>query len=164
MDKNKLALAAAALSFVTMANAAFWSSTSLEVLVGDSYEYGDTRKSSTVLTFEHADGWEFGDNSPPSFFDNTTHDYITPGTFTVSRPMSDIILPMFRPSSASGVAQPAMTSSMVSGSRLGTDFTRCLITSAARSSGRVNLNTPRGALPTAVRNPATMYAFIGKGV
>jgi len=39
----------------------------------------------------------------------------------------------------------------------------CLITSAAKSSARVNLNTPRGALPTAVRYAETMYAFIGFG-
>ncbi len=69
MDKNKLALAAATLSFITTANAAFWSSTSLEVLVGDNYEYGEGTKSSTILTFEHADGWEFGDNY--FFFDIT---------------------------------------------------------------------------------------------
>jgi nucleoside-specific outer membrane channel protein Tsx len=62
MVKTKLALAAAALSAVTMANAAFWSNTSLDVLVGNNYEYGNDTRSSTVLTFEHADGWEFGDN------------------------------------------------------------------------------------------------------
>jgi len=62
MVKTKFALAAAALSAVTMANAAFWSSTSLDVLVGNNYEYGNDTKSSTVLTLEHADGWEFGDN------------------------------------------------------------------------------------------------------
>jgi gliding motility-associated-like protein len=28
--------------------------------------------------------WEFGDNSPPSFFQNTTHSYITPGTYDVT--------------------------------------------------------------------------------
>jgi nucleoside-specific outer membrane channel protein Tsx len=62
MIKAKFALAVAALSAVTMANAAIWSSTSLDVLVGNNYEYGEGTKSSTVLTLEHADAWEYGDN------------------------------------------------------------------------------------------------------
>jgi nucleoside-specific outer membrane channel protein Tsx len=69
MVKTKFVLAAVALSAVTMANAAFWSNTSLDLLVGDNYEYGEGTKSATVLTFEHADGWEFGDNY--FFFDVT---------------------------------------------------------------------------------------------
>ena len=85
---------------------------------------------------------------------------VIPGTFTVSNPISEIILPMFNPSSASGVAQPAITSSIVSLSRFGTESTKCLITSAAISSGRMNLNTPLGAFPTADLKPATMYASI----
>lgn len=28
--------------------------------------------------------WNFGDNTPPSFFANTTHDYISPGTYDVT--------------------------------------------------------------------------------
>src|SRR5690606_21182223 len=51
--------------------------------------------------------------------------------------------------------------SIMCGSRPGTEFTRCRITSAARSSGRVKRKPPRFAFPTAVRYPAVMYASIG---
>jgi len=43
---------------------------------------------------------------------------------------------------------------------LGTIATSCLITSADRVSGLVNLNPPRFAFPTALRLAATIYAFI----
>lgn len=72
MIKAKIALTAAALSAVTMANAAIWSSTSLDVLVGNNYEYSEGTKSSTILTLEHADAWEYGDNY--FFFDITDWD------------------------------------------------------------------------------------------
>ncbi len=62
----------------------------------------------------------------------------------------------FIPCSASGIAQPTITSSITAGSRPGhwpsTDFS----TYASMSSGRVFLNIPRGALPTGVRVAATM--------
>ena len=83
---------------------------------------------------------------------------VIPGTFIVSNPIKEIILPIFNPCSASGVALPQITSSIFSLSNSGIDATRCLITSAAKSSGRVNLNTPYPDFPTAERYPATIYA------
>src|SRR5205823_214722 len=53
------------------------------------------------------------------------------------------------PCSASGLAQPRITSSISPGSRPGTRPTISLITAAAMSSGRVLRSVPRGALPTA---------------
>lgn len=37
-----------------------WSSTNLQLLYGDNYELGP--KERTILTLEHASGWEYGDN------------------------------------------------------------------------------------------------------
>ena len=75
----------------------------------------------------------------------------------VSNPIKEIILPIFNPCSASGVAFPQITSSIFSLSNSGTEDTKCLITSAAKSSGRVNLKTPLPDFPTADRYPATIY-------
>ena len=83
---------------------------------------------------------------------------VIPGTFIVSNPIKEIIRPMFSPCSASGVAFPQITSSILSLSNSGTDATKCLITSAAKSSGRVNLKTPFPDFPTADLYPATIYA------
>jgi len=48
-------------SFVTMANAEQWSSTSLDVLYGQSYEKGAGESDGNILTLEHVGGWEYGD-------------------------------------------------------------------------------------------------------
>ena len=85
---------------------------------------------------------------------------VTPGTLSVSRPIKEIIRATFKPCSPSGVALPTITSSISSFSKFGNWETMCLITSAARSSARVKRKTPRGALPTAVRYAAMMYASI----
>ena len=85
---------------------------------------------------------------------------VIPGTLSVSKAISEIRRATFNPCSASGVALPTITSSICSFSTLGTDATRCLITSAANVSGRVNLKPPRVALPTALRLAATIYAFM----
>lgn len=55
-----------------------------------SFDMDDVCFGSTVVLTNTSQGqttntrWEFGDNSPPSFFNNTTHDYIAPGTYNVS--------------------------------------------------------------------------------
>src|SRR6202046_1842078 len=65
---------------------------------------------------------------------------------------------MFIPCSASGMAQPMITSSISSGARPLARAIASLITTAARSSGRVLRRAPLGALPTAVRTELTMTA------
>lgn len=40
--------------------AAEWSSANIQILRGSTYELGDSNQ--TVLTFEYADGWKYGDN------------------------------------------------------------------------------------------------------
>src|SRR5215469_9523929 len=64
----------------------------------------------------------------------------------------------FIPCSASGIAQPRITSSISLGSRPFARATASLIATAARSSGRVARNVPFGALPTAVRTELTITA------
>lgn len=81
---------------------------------------------------------------------------VTPGTVS-GRPASN--RPMratFMPCSASGMAQPMMTSPMRCGSMPGYCAITLRMTWASMSSGRVLRNTPRGALPTGVRVAATM--------
>ena len=85
---------------------------------------------------------------------------VTPGTLSVFKPIKDTILPMFKPCSASGVAFPTITSSILLTSNSGSVLTKCFTVAAAKSSGRVNRKIPRGAFPTAVLNPFTIYAFI----
>ena len=84
---------------------------------------------------------------------------VIPGTLSVSNPIKEIIRPTFNPCSASGVALPTITSSILSLSNCGTVDIKCLITSAAKSSGRENLNPPLPAFPIADLKPVTMYAF-----
>src|ERR1700733_15707745 len=68
----------------------------------------------------------------------------------------------FIPCSASGMAQPRMTSSISDLSSCGTRSSAPLMAKAARSSGRVVRSVPRGALPTAVRTAdAMMTSFMG---
>ena len=62
------------------------------------------------------------------------------------------------PCSASGMAQPRMTSSTSFGSSPGTRLRISVMTAAAMSSGRVLRSVPRGALPTAVRAMETSTA------
>lgn len=50
-----------------IAHAAQWSSTNLQILQGEGYELGPRER--TLLTFEHANGWAYGDNF--FFFDVT---------------------------------------------------------------------------------------------
>src|SRR5215467_2614799 len=66
----------------------------------------------------------------------------------------------FIPCSASGMAQPMITSSISLESSAGTLSSAPLMAMAARSSGRVKDNDPLGALPTAVRTLLTMTASL----
>jgi hypothetical protein len=77
---------------------------------------------------------------------------------------SEIIRPICIPCSASCTAFPTIRSSTIFFSSPGTDSSKCLITSAAKSSGRVKRKPPFFAFPTAVLNPATMYASISQVV
>ena len=81
---------------------------------------------------------------------------VTPPTLAGSPASSTAMRAMFRPCSASGIAQPTIASSMVAGSSPGTCASAPRIACTSRSSGRVWRNTPRGALPTGVRVAATM--------
>ncbi len=67
----------------------------------------------------------------------------------------------FIPCSASGIAQPRMTSSTISGVSAGTRASAALMAAPAMSSGRVWRSVPLGALPTAVRTLATITASRG---
>ncbi len=64
----------------------------------------------------------------------------------------------FRPCSASGIAQPRITSSMRARSSPSTRVSAASIAVAASSSGRITLRSPFGALPTGVRTAETMTA------
>ena len=64
----------------------------------------------------------------------------------------------FMPCSASGIAQPMITSSISDASRPGTRASASLITVPPISSGRVFLRVPFGALPTAVLTAETINA------
>src|SRR5260370_2965999 len=66
----------------------------------------------------------------------------------------------FIPCSASGIAQPMITSSISPVLRPVTRRTASLITTAPISSGRVFLNVPFGALPTAVLTADTITASL----
>ena len=81
---------------------------------------------------------------------------VTPGTLSGSPASSSPIRATFMPCSASGIAQPTITSAMRCGSMPGALASAARITCASRSSGRVLRNMPRGALPTGVRTAATM--------
>src|SRR6266550_8993911 len=66
----------------------------------------------------------------------------------------------FIPCSASGIAQPMITSSISATLSPGTRPEASFITAAPISSGRVFLNVPFGALPTAVRTADTITASL----
>ena len=80
---------------------------------------------------------------------------VTPPT-VLGRPASSTAMrATFKPCSPSGIAQPMIASSIKAGSRLGTWATARAIVATSRSSGRVFLNIPRGALPIGLRVAAT---------
>src|SRR4051794_5445705 len=64
----------------------------------------------------------------------------------------------FSPCSASGIAQPRITSSIAAASTAGTRASASRMTVAASSSGRTKRSAPFGALPAAVRTAETMKA------
>src|SRR5476651_1375405 len=64
----------------------------------------------------------------------------------------------FIPCSASGIAQPRITSSISAGSMPGARFSASAIAIAASSSGRVPRSVPPGALPDAVLTAETITA------
>src|SRR3954453_21494289 len=66
----------------------------------------------------------------------------------------------FIPCSASGIAQPRITSSTSEDSTPGARRSASLITVAASSSGRVPRRVPAGALPTGVRTAETITASL----
>src|SRR5579884_2491558 len=84
------------------------------------------------------------------------------GTWYPSPARKVAIRATFIPCSASGIAQPRITSSICAGSSPGVRSTAARIAVAARSSGRTVCSVPRGAFPTGVRTPVTITAsFIG---
>src|SRR5210317_707005 len=83
---------------------------------------------------------------------------VTPGTSSILRPINEMSLAIFNPCSASGMALPTMTSSILVLSKSGSSLNICSKVSAANSSGLLNLKTPLGALPQAVLYALTIYA------
>ena len=83
---------------------------------------------------------------------------VIPGTLSVFKPISEIILAKFRPCSASGVAFPTIMSSILLVSSSGKSFNKCWTTCLPISSGLVNLKTPLPDFPTADLYPPTIYA------
>ena len=66
----------------------------------------------------------------------------------------------FMPCSASGIAQPRMTSSISAGSSPGARRSASPMATAASSSGRVVRSVPPGALPPGVRTADTTTASV----
>ena len=85
---------------------------------------------------------------------------VEPGTSTVSIDMSESMRPMLKPDSASGKAFPTTTSSMRVCGICGKSASKCRMTVAAMSSGRVKRKLPLGAFPMGDRYPPTIYAFM----
>ena len=83
---------------------------------------------------------------------------VTPGTMSGKPARNAATRAMFMPCSASGIAQPRITSSISSFGTCGYFSSSARMTAAAMSSGRVLRNVPRGAFPTAVRRQSTMTA------
>ena len=79
-------------------------------------------------------------------------------TVTGNPARSAAIRATFMPCSASGVAQPMITSSISATSSPFARATASLIAAAPRSSGRVARRVPLGAFPTAVRTELTITA------
>src|SRR6187402_2473271 len=70
----------------------------------------------------------------------------------------------FRPCSASGMAQPRITSSTSSAFRPGTRSSAATMTAAAKSSGRVLRSVPLSARPTGVRTADAMITLRGNAI
>ena len=85
---------------------------------------------------------------------------VWPGTLSGSPASRAARRPKLRPCSASGKAQPTITSSISAGSSWGTRSSTPRIAVAARSSGRVVARAPLNALPTGVRTLATITASL----
>src|ERR1035438_555137 len=83
---------------------------------------------------------------------------VTPVVVTGRPARRAAIRAMLLPDSASGMAQPRITSSMSSLGTCGYLARSARITMAARSSGRVLRSAPRVAFPTGVRRQSTMTA------
>ena len=83
---------------------------------------------------------------------------VMPATLLGNPASSTPMRATFMPCSYSGMAQPMIASSMRLGSMAGACASTAFSTCASSVSGRVERNAPRGALPTAVRVAATMYA------
>ena len=81
---------------------------------------------------------------------------VMPGTLSGKPASSNPMRATFMPCSASGIAQPTITSSTAAASSPGHRSIAAFSTCASMSSGRTFLNMPRGALPTGVRVAATM--------
>ena len=81
---------------------------------------------------------------------------VSPDTVLGKPASNNPIRATFMPCSASGMAQPTITSSIVVKSRPGHWATAAFNTCASRSSGRTFLNMPRGALPTGERVAETI--------
>lgn len=71
---GKLAIIAGLLSLGSAVQASEWSTTNVQLLSGHGYELGDD--SMTIMTFEHANGWKYGDN----FFFVDVGNPFAPGT------------------------------------------------------------------------------------
>src|ERR1019366_8587316 len=80
---------------------------------------------------------------------------VTADPSTGSPARSEAMRATFIPCSASGMAQPRMTSSISLGSSCGTRSSAPLIATAANSSGRVARSVPLYARPTGVRTEET---------
>src|SRR5262245_19408111 len=83
---------------------------------------------------------------------------VWPGTLSGRPARSAARRATFSPCGPSGTAQPRITSSTSAGSRPLVRLTASAIAAAAMSSGLVARSVPFGALPTAVRAPATITA------
>src|ERR1044072_6507169 len=89
---------------------------------------------------------------------------VTAGTACGSPARRAAMRATFVPDSPSGVAQPKITSSIVSGDNAGTRFYKSSMTAAAMSSGLTVRRLPLGAFPTAVLTPATITASFIKAL
>ena len=81
---------------------------------------------------------------------------VMPGTPFGKPARSEAMRATLNPCSASGIAQPTITSSIASACRSEHRAMTFRRTCASMSSGRTFLNIPRGAFPTGVRQAATI--------
>jgi len=83
---------------------------------------------------------------------------VTAGTVSGRPARRAAMRAMLLPLSASGLAQPMMTSSIQAGSKSGMRPSKPRMAMAAKSSGRTVRSEPRGALPTGVRTQSMITA------